>query len=400
MSLLKKAVVEQSAGKVGIFGRQGSGKTTTSALITIGLSKTFHGGAPVAFFDTEAGSDFVIELFETEGIELLVVKSRAFKDMRAALAEAEKAGCCAYLVDSYTHPWQELTAAFKKKSSKNRLEFHHMDQLKTLWRGWTDQMLNSSLHVVLSGRLGFEWGEEEATDGGERKLVKLGSKLKGESEAGYEPSLLIEMEGVQDSEARMKKSKAKRGSIVHHALVLKDRWRSLNGRGFQFRDINTYKAGDYKAVFEAFSPHWNRLVIGNQQRALDGARTSEDLFDAPGGQSVFADRQRRKDIAAEEVQAMLVKVWPGQDAASKAAKQAAIKQLFDVYAWRSVEEKSLEDIERALSAMQKFVARADAKPPANHDAAIDLLAECRDAVNEETAPTQIGEIASEERLPI
>lgn len=400
MALLKKAVVEQSAAKVGIFGRQGSGKTTTSALITIGLSKAFHNGAPVAFFDTETGSDFVIELFETEGIELLVVKSRAFKDMRAALTEAEKAGCCAYLVDSYTHPWQELTAAFKKKSSKNRLEFHHMDQLKTLWRGWTDQMLNSSLHVVLSGRLGFEWGEEESTDGGERKLVKLGSKLKGESEAGYEPSLLIEMEGVQDSEARMKKSRAKRGSIVHHALVLKDRWRSLNGRGFQFRDINTYKAGDYKPVFEAFSPHWDRLVIGNQQRALDGARTSEDLFDAPGGQSVFADRQRRKEIALEEVQAMLVKVWPGQDAASKQAKQSAIKQLFDVYAWRSVEEKSLEEAERALAAMQKFVALAEVKAPANHDAAIDLIAECRDAVNDQNFKPEVGVVAPEDAAVI
>lgn len=400
MGLLKKAIVEQAAAKVGIFGRQGSGKTTTSALITIGLSKTFHNGAPVAFFDTETGSDFVIELFETEGIELLVVKSRAFKDMRSALREAEQAGCCAYLVDSYTHPWQELTAAFKKKSSKNRLEFHHMDQLKTLWRGWTDQMLNSSLHVVLSGRLGFEWGEEESTDGGERKLVKLGSKLKGESEAGYEPSLLIEMEGVQDSEARMKKSKAKRGSIVHHALVLKDRWRTLNGRGFQFKDINTYKSGDYKPVFDAFSPHWNRLVIGSEQKAVDGARTSEDLFDAPGGQSVFADRQRRKEIALEEVQAMLVKVWPGQDAASKQAKQAAIKQLFDVYAWRSVEEKSLEEAERALAAMQKFVARAEATPPANHDAAIDLLAECRDAVNDQNFQPEIGVVAPEDAAVI
>jgi hypothetical protein len=28
--------------------------------------------------------------------------------MRAGLREAEESGCCAYLVDSYTHPWQEL----------------------------------------------------------------------------------------------------------------------------------------------------------------------------------------------------------------------------------------------------------------------------------------------------
>jgi hypothetical protein len=398
MGLLKKATVEQAAAKVGIFGRQGAGKTTTSTLIAIGLSKTFHKGAPVAFFDTETGSDFVIEIFDIEGVELVVVKSRAFKDMRAALREAEQLGCCAFLVDSYTHPWIDLTGSFKAKSKKKRLEFHHMDDLKTMWRGWTDQMLNSPLHCILSGRLGFEWGEEDQEDG-EKKLVKLGSKLKGESEAGYEPSLLIEMEGVQDSDARHKKTKAKRGTIVHHAIVLKDRWRSLNGRTFMFRDLNSYKAGDYKPVFDAFAPHWNRLVIGSEQRAVDGTRNSEDLFDSPGGQSVYAERQRRKEIATEEVQAMLVKVWPGQDAASKAAKQAAIKQLFGVYSWRAVEEKSLDDIERALAAMQQFVARTETKPPANHDAAIDLLAECRDAVNETYQP-QIGVVAPEDAAVI
>jgi hypothetical protein len=399
MTLLRKAVVQQAAAKVGIFGRQGSGKTTTSAMIALGLSKTYHKGAPVAFFDTETGSDFIIELFETEGVELLVVKSRAFKDMRGALREAEAAGCCGYLVDSYTHPWLDLTGSFKAKSKRKRLEFHHMDDLKTLWRGWTDQMLNSPLHVVLSGRLGFEWGEEDQEDG-EKKLIKLGSKLKGESEAGYEPSLLIEMEGVQDSDARHKKTKAKRGSIVHHAIVLKDRWRSLNGRTFMFRDINNYKAGDYLPVFNAFAPHWNRLVIGSPQVAVDGTRTSEDLFDAPGGQSIFAERQRRKELACDEIQAMLVSVWPGQDAASKQAKQKAIKELFDVYSWKAVEEKPLEEIDRAMSVMQKFVAQTEVSAPANHDDAIALLVLCRDAVLAETAPTHVGEIASEDRLAI
>jgi hypothetical protein len=397
MALLKRAVVQQAAAKVGIFGRQGAGKTTTATLIAIGLSKVFHKGAPVAFFDTETGSDFVIEIFDIEGVELVVVKSRAFKDMRAALKEAEQMGCCAFLVDSYTHPWIDLTGSFKAKSKRKRLEFHHMDELKTLWRGWTDQMLNSPLHCILSGRLGFEWGEENQEDG-ETKLIKLGSKLKGESEAGYEPSLLIEMEGVQDSDARHKKTKAKRGSIVHHAIVLKDRWRSLNGRTFMFRDINQYKAGDYQPVFNAFSPHWNKLVIGAAQVALDSDRNSEDLFDAPGGQSVYAARQQRKEIACDEIQAMLVSVWPGQDAASKQAKQKAIKELFDVYSWKAVEEKPLEEIDRALVVMQRFLAQTLAAPPANHDDAIGLLVICRDAVIAETAPTQLGEVAAEERL--
>src|SRR5262245_17236753 len=99
MSLLKKAQIEQASAKVGIFGRQGSGKTTTAALIAIGLSKTYHKGAPVAALDTENGSDYLVPIFEAEGVPLLVVKSRAFKDMKDGLREAEREGCCAYLVD-------------------------------------------------------------------------------------------------------------------------------------------------------------------------------------------------------------------------------------------------------------------------------------------------------------
>src|SRR5688572_10913732 len=183
MALLKKATVEQAAAKVGIFGPQGSGKTTTSALVAIGLSKTFHANAPVAFLDTENGSDYLVPIFEAEGVPLLTVKSRSFQDMKSALREAEEGGCCAYLVDSYTHPWLELNDSLKKSKNVSKLKFVHMDQLKTMWRGWTDLMLNSPLHVILSGRLGYVWDREEDESGNKAdgELVKLGTKMKSES---------------------------------------------------------------------------------------------------------------------------------------------------------------------------------------------------------------------------
>src|ERR671919_800361 len=65
-------------------------------------------------------------------------------------------------------------------------------------------------------------------------------------------ALLIEMEAIQDAQARVTKTRAKRGSILHHAYVLKDRWRTLNGRTFSFRDLNAYEPGDYEPVFKAF----------------------------------------------------------------------------------------------------------------------------------------------------
>jgi hypothetical protein len=371
MALLQRAKVEQSAAKVGIFGRQGSGKTTTSALIALGLSKAYHKNAPVAFLDTENGSDYLVPIFEQEGVELLVVKSRAFKDMRAALTEAEAGGCCTYLVDSYSHPWQELTNTFKEKSRRKKLEFHHMDALKTMWRGWTDQMLNSPLHVILSGRLGFEWGEEETDEG--RNLVKLGTKMKSESEAGYEPSLLIEMEALQDADVRLKQSRTKKGTIVHHCYILKDRWRTLNGRTFQFKDINQYRSGDYKRVFDAFLPHWSQLVIGGTQRAVDPARTSGAMFADGVGESVGQQMARRQQIASEEVAGILSHLWGGQTANEKKIRQSLLHELFGTFSWHAIETAPAKKLERAVDILREFQTAAESNLPSTPEDAVSLL---------------------------
>lgn len=385
MGLLKPATVEQSAAKVGLFGSQGSGKTTTSALIAIGLSKTYHNSAPVAFMDTENGSDYLVPIFEAEGVPLLVFKSRAFKDMCAGIREGEDAKACAYLVDSYTHPWQELNDSLKKKLGVNRLEFRHMDQLKTIWRGWTDLMLNSPLHVIVSGRLGYVWDREENENGSKGELVKLGTKMKSESEAGYEPSLLVEMEGVQHEAARLKKSRAKQGSIVHHAYVLKDRWRTLNGRTFTWKDLNDYKPGDYAKVFDVFRPHFDKLAIGGEQRAVDAGRNSGALFDSKGD-SAYQQRARRVQIVIEEIEGTLVALWQGQDAKSKELKRVAVETVFGTRSWTQVESSPLEVLDAGLDVLKLFEEQIrDGKADAltSVDAAVALLTDCKRVIAEQ-----------------
>ncbi len=44
---------------------------------------------PVAFFDTETGSDFLIKRFEAEGVELMVATSQAFRDPLTVSAIAD-----------------------------------------------------------------------------------------------------------------------------------------------------------------------------------------------------------------------------------------------------------------------------------------------------------------------
>jgi len=356
MGLLQEAIIEQAAAKIGIFGPQGSGKSLTAFLILVGLSKVFHNNAPIAMMDTENGSDYLVEIAKAEGVPFKRFKSRAFKDMRTGLTEAEEAGCCGYLVDSYTHPWTEVNEALRKKKGVKKLQMHHLDELKTVWRTWTDMMLNSNLHVIVSGRLGYVWDKEEDEEGMKTELVKLGTKMKSENEAGYEPSLLVELEGIQDDGARRHKSRTKRGTISHHAYVLKDRWRDLNGRTFTWRDLNDYEAGDYEKVFKVFRPHFDHLVIGQnvQQRGINTTRTSESLF--VGGDTPYGERMRRVTIALEEIQGLLVDLWPSQDAVAKDLKRTIIRTVFGTRSWTKVSNMSIETLDDGLASLRRFEA--------------------------------------------
>src|SRR5882724_1396819 len=57
--------------KAAFIGLNGSGKTFTMALLAIGISKTYHGGAPVSMHDSESPvggavgpSDFLVPIFK------------------------------------------------------------------------------------------------------------------------------------------------------------------------------------------------------------------------------------------------------------------------------------------------------------------------------------------------
>ena len=130
MSLLQEVSNEQAAVKAGIYGGTGAGKTTTAALAMLGISIHLAGRRPVAMADTESGSDYLLPIFQAEGVKLLRSKSRAFADLLKILREAEEAGCCGLIADSVTHYWRELCDSFKSRLKVKKLEFHHWDPIK------------------------------------------------------------------------------------------------------------------------------------------------------------------------------------------------------------------------------------------------------------------------------
>jgi len=391
-SILRRAVVEQSAAKIGIFGTGGSGKSLTATLIAIALSKTYHKGAPVVLQDTEGASDWLLPIYDIEGVELYRVKSDTFPDMKQTLREGGEMGACVFLSDSYSHPWAELQASLKARLKVKKLEFHHMQELGDLWREWVVQFLNSPLHCILAGRLAFEWENNVDEETGKMGFNKAGTKMRSEKDAGYEPHLLIEMEAVrvmdeiqQTGKKKKRISKKAGGHFLHRLHVLKDRSRVLNGKMFEFKDINDYKAGDWAKVYDALKPHFANMNIGSGgNHAIGNGRSSVSLFNG-NGNSAFHTRLRDVQIALEEIEGSLVTIWPGQDAKSKEMKRVAVEFLFGTRSWTAVENKSLADLELGLSTLVLFekdvVGGSDALT--DRETCTKLLARCRDKALEE-----------------
>jgi hypothetical protein len=391
--LFQPISVTQGSVKIGAYGPQGSGKTTTLFLLAIGLSLTYHKGAPIMYHDTENGSDFMKRIADVEGVEVFVAKSRSFQDMCRGLHEGEKNGACVYLEDSITHDWNELMEAFKAKKGITKIQIDHWGEIKPQWANdWVVPMLNSPLHILIAGRAGMIYESVEQEDGTSKNEV-TGSKMKAEGDFGYEPNLLIEMFGERVRMApdgtpiKGKKRAAKRGgTYVHHAYVLKDRTRNLQGKEFTWQNLNDYKKGDWKKVFDAFQPHFNFFNIGGAQKALTSS-PSTGLFNSDGNSEYF-QKKRRKDVALEEIESTLTLLWPGKDAKSTRIKLLVIEKIFNTRSWTKVTQMIPDAIESGLSYLQQFELKSKNMPREDETVVLQALAELKGEPVEQTVPSE------------
>jgi hypothetical protein len=364
IDILKPAESTMAYLKAGLLGFNGSGKTFTAKEIAIGLHGYIKSTKPIFFIDTETGSDFMIPAFKRAGIEMLVAKTRAFADVIQILKDTD-GQCDIGIIDSITHVWRELCEAYKKKKHTNRLYFQHWAELKDEWQRFTDLYVNCNTHLILCGRAGYEYDYFENEEG-KKELMKTGTKMKVETEFGFEPSLLIEMD-------RMKKATPKNPELkgwTHRATILKDRTDMIDGE--QFDDPK----------FEVFLPHITNLNIGGKHLGVDIERTSEREFDNNGN----TERQRRvKDvaIALEEIQGEITSMFPGTTNAEKKAKIDLVVALFETRSWTAVEGKSLEELKAGLSVLKPIAeayGRSQVDGTYSPELWVELLVDARDKV--------------------
>ena len=335
-NLLKEANNQQAFLKAGIRGFAGSGKSFTSARIAIGLHKYAKLKKPVAYYDSETGSDYLIPLFKEGKVELVSVRSRSFVDLMDVIKEAEK-NCSILIIDSISHVWQELLASFQQKMNVKRLLFHHWQPIKNEWKRLTDAYVMSNLHIILCGRAGWEYDFTEDEDGN-KELLKTGTKMKTEIEMEYETSLLLEMQRVQTEEGKIG------GSHIHRCWVLKDRANKINGKYFD------------DPGFDVFIPHIESLNLGGKHETTDTTRSSADLFEKKDS---GANLYKRAQIALELIQNELVLRYPGRSGEDNVAKLKILKDIFKTHSWEAIKTLSVDVLEEGALKISKLAATAD-----------------------------------------
>jgi AAA domain len=371
LSVFQPASNKSAFLKMGIMGKQGAGKTKTAGKVAIGLVQHLknlgisYASKPVGFFDTETGSDYLIPDFEAAGIPFVVAKTKTLADLVKAMDEAE-ANCSVLIIDSITHPYREMVAAYLKTKKRTFLQIDDYQYLQGDygWAMFTNRFINSKLHIIMCGRAGDDL-EQYTDEQGKRQLEKIGVKMKGHSETGFEPSLLIEMKLM---ERNNREQTGRKRTFVNMATVVKDRWDQINGD-----EIDNPEFGD-------FLPHIKLLALGGEHVGVRDTGDSQSILKTEPRD--WQPVQRR--IVIDETKDLLVLHVPGQTAIEKQRKVTLLHTHFNA-SWVEIEEAmplinlraGYDSLHRELEGKpSKYgaVIEADAKPIEMNDSLPDFVA--------------------------
>ena len=332
--------------KCGILGFAGSGKSLTASLLARGLYGKIKSIKPIFYLDTETGSDFLIPRFKSWNIELSVSKSANFSSLIPALKEAEKESDI-LIIDSVTRFWHDIQDAYKKAFNKKRLIYYDWGPIKDQWREFTDLFINAPLHIIICGRAKDVLEPTENEDG-VKELHKIDTKMSVESELGYEPSLLIQMDRfrILGNDGRLS------SSFRHVATVIKDRTGLLHGKSFEFLPDNVEK--NPSIVYDAFSSWFETLSIGRKHVGIEN--NGSNPFDGDTELERLENKKQR-EILIEKIHGELIMKHQGNSTESKMARLVEIDKSFGTKSWLEVERMPISQLQKGL----RLIAGKDTK---------------------------------------
>lgn len=335
--------------KLAIFGEQGTGKTTTACLYAAGISKEFHGGAPVWGTDPELGMQFPKRtIFMPEKIEFVQRTVPTFQAMLQDMRDAERAGACVWIVE-LQKIWIELLKTVRKKSANN-----WGNELNALWTDYVAHFLNSKMHCIALGRVG-DVTDDLIDDRGEITKIKTGEKMKagGSNNFGYEPHLVLRMKLEQKPRRKAGQVQEAEGRMNHVAYVLKDRTWALNGKEFRWSDKVGYKPGGFAQVLQSLKPHFVAVQETMGFVQLDTLANSEAMIDDNGNGEFYRERERKATISAE-IKACMDLHFAGRGKEDVQVRIAISELIFGVKSKEAADALPLEKLERGLRILHAY----------------------------------------------
>jgi hypothetical protein len=221
MSAFQRPQALKAALKVALYGPAGSGKTFTALLLAEGLAR--HTAKRIAFVDSEQGTAFYSQevaqrRIHPQAFAFDVLYSKSISEVLAAVRGLDLNSYGVLVIDSITHLWDSCKNAFAGRPTKaGTIPLHAWSAIKKPYRELMHLLLTLPVHVLICGRQGTEFTEDEASG----ELKNLGYKMRAEGETAYEPDLLIRLEAHKP---------AKKALAIPIAQVEKDRTGVLAGQ--------------------------------------------------------------------------------------------------------------------------------------------------------------------------
>ncbi len=352
--------------KMAFEGFAGDGKTYTATQVAIGLHKRIGSKKPIAIFDTEKASKALVGIFRDANIEAVVQdEQRSLSALNQAIKWCEDGGSDILLIDSITHVWEEFMQSYLNRPDKygksiqrTRLEFQDWGVIKPRWKAeFSNVFVQSKVHIIFTGRAGYEYSDEKNAETGKREIFKSGIKMKAETETAFEPDILVLMEKHLDLLGEKKK-------VTREATIIKDRTAAIDGKSFT------------NPTFEDFAPAIDILLSGTY-KASDSVQMTDSFTDAEVN---ISENRNRKDKLIAEIEGAFTLCGFGAKVSDKQTKAAILNNIWKVTSTDSLTSERIESLENGLKILRLF-----------SDNYLKYLENCAETQTE-TDPKQIKEL--------
>lgn len=368
--MFKKLENNRPFAKIAFEGFAGDGKSFTATQVAIGIHKLIKSKTPIAIFDTEKAFKALKAQFEQAGIEAVVDdEQRSLEALSQAIKWCEEGNADILIIDSITHVYEQFLQAYIKQKNRTRLQFEDWGILKPMWKEkFSTPFVQAKVHIIFTGRAGYEYTDEKNAETGKREIYKSGIKMKAENETAFEPDVLVLMEKHMDILGEKK-------TIWRDATVLKDRTTSIDGQTFRNPGFNEF----YPAI---------KVLLDGVIREYAGAEIP-DTFD--DWESRFNATKKKKEKLIGEIDGAFKLMGLGTSVADKKLVAATLNKVFGVLSFEKLEDVHQDKMNDGLNVIREFATAynlymkecvdGDKKPDMNNVGAIldDCLAETKQA---------------------